>query len=59
MFKIDKEGNVTDIEARAPHESLKQEVVRVIKKLPKMIPGEQRGKKVAVNYSIPFSIIVE
>lgn len=57
-FKIDKEGNVVDVNARAPHKDLKEEVIAVMNSLPKMIPGEHEGKRVGVKYSIPVSIIV-
>ncbi len=58
-FKIDKEGNVVDIRARAPHPRIQSEVIKVMKKLPKMKPGRQRGKPVGVKYSIPFTLLVE
>ena len=58
-FKIDRQGNVVNIQARAPHPKIKSEVVSVMKKLPKMKPGRQRGKPVGVKYSIPFTLIVE
>ena len=57
-FIIDDEGNVADVKARAPHIDIKNEVIRVMNTLPKMIPGENNGKKVAVKYAIPFTIIV-
>ena len=44
IFKIDKNGNVTGIRARAPHPRLEKEAIRVINLLPKMKPGKQRGK---------------
>lgn len=59
MFKIDKTGNVVNIQARAPHPKIKSEVISVMKQLPKMKPGRQRGVPVGVNYSIPFTLIVE
>lgn len=58
-FWIDAEGNVVNVDARAPHADLKAEVIRVMKTLPKMMPGEQSGKKVVVKYSLPLTIIVE
>ena len=58
-FKIDRNGNVVNIQARAPHPRIKKEVVKVMKMLPKMKPGRQRGKAVGVKYSIPFTLIVE
>ena len=58
-FKIDKNGNIVDVNARAPHPKIKSEVISVMKQLPKMKPGKQRGKPVGVKYSIPFTLIVE
>ena len=58
-FKIDKNGNVVNIQARAPHPKIKKEVLKVMNQLPKMKPGRQRGKAVGVKYSIPFTLIVE
>ena len=58
-FKIDKTGNIVNVQARAPHPKIKSEVVSVMNKLPKMKPGRQRGKPVGVKYSIPFTLIVE
>jgi protein TonB len=58
-FKIDRQGNVVGIQARAPHPKIKDEVVRVMRMLPKMKPGRQRGKAVGVSYNIPFSLLVE
>ena len=58
-FKIDKEGDVVDVMARAPHPEIEKEVIRVMETLPKMLPGENEGKKVSVKYSIPFTLFVE
>ncbi|WP_456376005.1 energy transducer TonB [Lutibacter sp.] len=59
MFKIDKNGNIVDIKARAPHKKLQQEAIRVIKLLPKMTPGRQRGRAVGVRYGLPIVFKVE
>lgn len=59
LFKIDKNGYVSNIQARAPHKKLKYEAIRVVKKLPKMIPGKQRGKAVGVKYGLPIVFKVE
>lgn len=53
-FKIDKSGNIVDVRARAPRPELEAEAVRVIEKLPQMQPGEQKGQKVGVLYSLPI-----
>lgn len=59
LFKIDKEGNVTGIRARAQHAALKEEAIRVIRSLPKMKPGIHKGKKVTVPYSLPIQFMVK
>ncbi len=59
QFKIDKNGNITDVRSRAPHPRLEQEAARVINSLPKMQPGRQRGKPVGVMYSLPIVFQVQ
>ena len=59
LFKIDRSGNIVDIRAKAPHPRLQKEAVRIIKLLPKMAPGRQRGKAVGVKYTLPMRIDVE
>tara|TARA_R110002073_G_scaffold89852_7_gene212557 strand:+ start:20936 stop:22372 length:1437 start_codon:yes stop_codon:yes gene_type:complete len=59
LFKIDKQGEIKDIRVKAPHEKLKEECIRIIKMLPKMLPGEQDGKPVGVKYTLPMRIDVE
>ena len=58
-FKIDKNGNVVNVRARAPHPKLESEAVKVVRALPKMTPGKQRGKAVGVLYSLPILFQVE
>ena len=59
QFKIDKTGNITNVQARAPHPKLKQEAIKTIKALPKMTPGKQRGQAVGVLYSLPIRFQIE
>ena len=59
QFKIDRNGNVVNVRARAPHPRLEQEAVEVVSSLPKMTPGQQRGKPVGVLYSLPILFQVE
>lgn len=58
-FMINKQGDIVDVKARAPHPKIEEEVIRVMETLPKMVPGENKGKKVNVKYSIPFTLFVE
>jgi protein TonB len=59
MFKIDNTGHITDIQARAPHKKLQEEAIRVVKLLPVMTPGKQRGRAVSVSYGLPIVFKVE
>jgi protein TonB len=59
LFKIDKTGSITGVQARAPHPGLEKEAARVINALPKMLPGKQRGKEVVVPYSLPIVFVVQ
>ena len=53
-FKIDENGIVSEIRARAPHPGLEDEAKRVISLLPQFIPGKHNGKTVTVPYSLPI-----
>jgi len=59
LFKIDKEGYVKEIKSKAPHKSLEEEGIRVINLLPKMLPGEYKGKLVVVKYVLPVRLDVK
>ncbi|GFE02190.1 hypothetical protein KUL156_47820 [Alteromonas sp. KUL156] len=59
QFVIDKLGNVTDIQIRAPHTKLKKETNRVVNKIPKFTPGKQNNKEVKVKYTLPITFRVE
>ncbi|MFI1773047.1 M56 family metallopeptidase [Thalassobellus citreus] len=59
IFIIDTEGNIAGVRSRAPYPSLEEEATRVIKSLPKMIPGKQKGKIVNVPYSLPIIFQVQ
>jgi protein TonB len=59
QFKISKTGSITDVRARGPHARLEKEAVRVVKLLPKMVPGKQRGRPVGVKYTLPVTLLVE
>ena len=55
MFMITSEGVIENIKMRGPDKLLEDEVERIIKKLPKMTPGKQRGENVNVPFSIPVN----
>ena len=59
QFRIEKDGDVTVLGARAPHPRLQTEAERVVNMLPQMKPGKQRGKPVGVLYSLPITFKVQ
>lgn len=59
QFKIDKEGKIIDIKARAPHSTLKEHAMELASKLPIMKPGEKDGKIVSTGYTLPITFNVE
>jgi protein TonB len=59
QFTIDKNGKVTNIRARSKYKDLEKEAKRVIAKLPKMKPGQQRNRPVKVTYTLPIIFKVE
>ncbi len=54
VFTIDVDGTITHVEMSGPSKGLEKEAERVIKKLPQMIPGKQRGTPVKVLFSLPI-----
>lgn len=56
-FNIDKQGNISDINITSPYkgEDLGKEAKRIVKKLPKLMPGKQNGVPVNVKYGLPIT----
>lgn len=54
VFVIQRDGSIGNIRMRGPDKNLEAEAMRIIKKLPKMTPGKQRGRAVKVPFSIPI-----
>lgn len=60
QFIIEKDGSLTSVVVvRGVDPLLDKEAVRVIKLMPKWIPGEHKGKKVRVKYTLPVSFRLE
>ena len=54
LFVIDANGYVSNIRTRGPDNILEKEAARIISLLPKMKPGNQRGRAVKVPYALPI-----
>ncbi len=59
FFKIDVNGKVTNINARAAHPTIKKEAIRVIKTLPTMTAGKHNGNPKITTHTVPFSFTVD
>ncbi|GEQ85278.1 hypothetical protein ULMS_07860 [Patiriisocius marinistellae] len=59
QFKIDTQGNVIDVVARAPQKDMQEEGVRVLSKLPQMTPGKMGKTNVNVSYMVPINFKVQ
>ncbi|MDD2284880.1 MAG: TonB family protein [Paludibacter sp.] len=56
QFVVNRDGSISDVKiVRGADPSLDAEAIRVIKAMPNWIPGEQRGKKVRVKYTLPLN----
>lgn len=56
-FVIEKDGSTTDIKVlRDIGHNTGEEAIRVLANSPKWIPGEQFGRKVRVQFSLPITI---
>ena len=57
---IDKEGNVTNSKVtRSVDKDMDTEAIRLVKAMPKWKPGMQKGKAVAVKYTVPVVFRLE
>lgn len=58
-FEVGKTGAVQNVRVlRQVDSRLDKEAMRVVSSLPKFQPGEQRGKKVTIQYTIPVKFII-
>ena len=55
-FVVERDGSITDVKVvRGVDPSLDKEAVRVLKAMPKWIPGKQNGSAVRVKYTVPVT----
>lgn len=55
-FVVEKDGSITDVKVvRSVDPSLDKEATRVVKSMPRWIPGKQNGAAVRVKYNVPVS----
>jgi protein TonB len=55
-FVVEKDGSITDVKVvKSVDPSLDKEAMRVVKSMPKWIPGKQNGAAVRVKYTVPVT----
>ena len=59
-FIVEKDGSLTNVKVlRAVDRALDAEVLRLVKGMPKWIPGRQNGQRVRVKYLLPIHICLQ
>lgn len=55
-FVVEKDGSITDVTViKSQDPSLDREAARVVKSMPRWIPGKQNGSAVRVKYQVPVT----
>ncbi len=55
-FVVEKDGSLSDVKtAKSVDPLLDEEAMRVVKSMPKWLPGRQKGKAVRVKFNVPIS----
>ena len=56
QFVVGKDGHISDVRvAKSVDPSLDKEAVRVVRSMPRWIPGKQNGQAVTVRYTLPVT----
>jgi len=56
QFVVEKDGSITDVRVmKSVDPSLDKEATRVVKSMPKWIPGKQNGSAVRVKFTVPVT----
>jgi protein TonB len=56
QFVVERDGSISDVKViKSVDPSLDKEAIRVLKSMPKWIPGKQNGAPVRVKYTVPVT----
>jgi protein TonB len=56
QFVVERDGSISDVKViKSVDPSLDKEAIRVLKSMPKWIPGKQNGSAVRVKYTVPVT----
>jgi len=60
QYIIEADGSISNVKiAHGVHPLLDAEAIRVVKLMPKWIPGRQKGKPVRVSYTFPINFVLQ
>ena len=55
-FVVERDGSITDVKVvKSVDQALDKEAMRVVKSMPRWIPGKQNGQAVRVKYTVPVT----
>ncbi|UKK55074.1 energy transducer TonB [Prevotella sp. E2-28] len=55
-FVVERDGSITDVKVlKSVDPSLDREAVRVVRSMPRWIPGKQKGSPVRVKFTLPVT----
>lgn len=59
-FIVEKDGSISHLKTQiSVHPLLDAEAIRVVKAMPRWIPGRQNGKAVRVTYTVPINFVLQ
>jgi len=59
-FVVDTDGGISNVKVfRGVDPSLDKEAMRVVKSMPRWIPGKQSGKAVRVSFTVPINFVLQ
>jgi protein TonB len=59
-FVVDRTGNISNVKVvRGVDPAVDKEAIRVVKSMPKWIPGRQNGETVRVSFTVPINFVLQ
>jgi len=59
-FIVDRQGGISNVKVvRGVDPAVDREAVRVVKSMPKWIPGKQNGEAVRVSFTVPINFVLQ
>lgn len=59
IFKVNNEGKIYDIRARAPHKVFEEEAIRIVGEIPKLDPMTNLKEGESMKFTLPLTLALE